>query len=266
MQKIFGVIGDPIEHSLSPDIHNAWYKEYGIDAVYLKFHVLPRQIAQSAAGIRGLGISGVNVTVPHKTEIMQYLDDISIEAREVGAVNTVVNADGRLIGRNTDIYGFENACVLGLGIDLSEMKNVVLFGAGGAARAVLYVLKNNAPAAAITIIEQDVIKAKDLAKSMGMSVSVISSSDFSDELLAETQLLINATPVGLNGKGQLFDYTVFKRINDCRVFDLAYVKGGTPLTKAAAGFGLSAIDGMLMLKHQAAKSFEYWFGFLPTVK
>ena len=136
---LYGVFGDPIRHSRSPIMLNRAFQEAGINAVYAAFHVRPEELGDAVRGIRALGYRGINVTIPHKVEVMQYLDEIDEGARIVGAVNTIVNEAGKLIGYNTDGIGYVRSLKEETGIELKG-KSVLLLGAGGAARGVAYAL------------------------------------------------------------------------------------------------------------------------------
>ena len=244
------VIGDPVEHSLSPLIHNTGYQVAGLNFVYTAFSV--KDIKQAIDGIRGLGIRGASVTMPHKVSAMKYVDDIDDVAREIGAINTIVNDGGVLKGFNTD-YGAslkaleEKTTIKG--------KKVVLMGAGGIALTIATALKKNG--AGLVILNRTREKASELAKSVG-------ADDFGglDQLsaIASADILVNATSVGM-----------WPRINESiiprellhpglTVFEVVYNPRETKLISEAKEAGCPVIYGYKMFLYQAARQFELFTG------
>ncbi len=257
--QIVGIIGDPVAHSLSPAMHNAAFRVLELDFVYVPFHVRPALLRAAVAGLRALGAAGVNVTVPHKERVMAFLDSVSETGRRAGAVNTVVNRDGQLHGENTDVTGFLRA--------LGEVKfrvrgaRVLIIGAGGSARAVLTALAEG-HAAAVTIANRTVRRARQLARSFGptgMHLSATGLQSLTDaRLLAAVDLVVNTTSVGLRGE-QFFPLAYAATRRNCLFFDLVYGRATAFLT-AAGRASRRTVDGTSMLLHQGAAAFTLWTG------
>jgi shikimate dehydrogenase len=254
--RICCLIGDPVEHSLSPLIHNAGYKALGINYAYIPFRV--RDIRRAIEGIRALGIRGASVTIPHKTSVIKYLDRLDPMAEEIGAVNTIVNDDSVLTGYNTDgdgaIQALEETTAL-------EGKKVILIGSGGAALAIAFGLK--AKGAKLVVLNRTEDKAKRLAKKVNAEgfgglnrLPEISSAD----------ILINATPVGMPPET---DQTVIPKDllhNRLTVFDIVYNPGETRLIAEARERGCAIVHGYKMLLYQAVKQFELFTGLKAPLK
>ncbi len=188
---LYAVLGNPVRHSLSPALHNGAFRRMGLNAVYLAFEV--QNLPEAIAGIRGLGIRGVSVTIPFKAEIISLLDEVDETARKIKAVNTILNRDGRLIGYNTDWSGAIEALEQKVRL---EGKRVLLLGAGGAARAIGYGLKRRR--AEILLCNRSLQKGKALAEEIGCAWKPLSAAkDF------EADLLINATSVGMHPYGRV---------------------------------------------------------------
>ena len=265
--KLLGVFGCPIEHSLSPAMHNAALQELGLDYVYLAFNVDPQRLESAVSAIRALGIVGVNVTIPHKENIIRFLDEISPEAKLIGSVNTISNKAGRLRGDTTDGEGF----IRGLeaaGADVSG-KRAVMIGAGGSARAVLYSLV--ARGASVIVINRTAERGEKLAReineltSPGAVQAAPLSPDSLKEAVGRADLLVNCTSVGM-----------WPNINespcpeeflhpDLLVYDLVYNPPRTELMKAAERVGATAISGLKMLVYQGAASLSIWTGSAPPI-
>jgi shikimate dehydrogenase len=246
--QIYGILGRPVAHSLSPAMHNAAFRELGLNAIYVAFPVA--DLAQAVAGLRGLQIGGVSVTIPFKEEIIPLLDEIDPQAARIGAVNTVVNRDGRLVGYNTDWLGALRA--LEEKTDIAN-KRVLILGAGGASRAIAFGILEKGGHAAVTDLDRD----KVLALSRQLWVEVV-APDHLEEYPAE--ILINATPVGMEPKsgGIPIDPTLLARFQV--VMDIVYKPLETRLLKEAGSRGCQVIDGMRMLIHQATEQFALWTG------
>ncbi|MFN3740822.1 MAG: shikimate dehydrogenase [Thermodesulfovibrionales bacterium] len=251
--KITGLIGYPVEHSLSPLMHNSAFEALGLDYCYVTFPVEPQRLKEAIEGIRALGLAGVNVTVPHKEAVIKFLDRVDEEAKEIGAVNTIVNKEGLLIGYNTDGRGFmaslnENC------IDI-EKKTVFLIGAGGASRAVAYYLSKKAQE--LLIYDIDIKKAKALAQNLKAKISEDLSA------LKGADIIINATPLGLKPDDPSpVDPQMLGR--EKVVCDLIYKK--TRLLKEAETKGCRTLDGLGMLLWQGVFAFELWTEVKPPVE
>ncbi len=253
--KVTGLIGYPVEHSLSPLMHNSAFENLGLDYCYVTFAVEPSRLEEAIKGVRALNLAGINVTVPHKESVMKYLDSIDDEASEIGAVNTVVNREGLLKGYNTDGKGFmaslrENC------IDIKN-KSVFIIGAGGASRAVAYYLLKEASVVYLYDIDQN--KAISLGKALKGNIKA--QSDLSK--VRDADIIINATPLGLRP-----DDPPPVEVNLLRkgqvVCDLIYKK--TRLLEEALRMGCQVMDGLGMLLWQGAFAFELWTGHKAPVE
>ncbi len=266
--RVLGIFGDPVAHSLSPTMQNQALQQAGINAVYVPFHVPAEQLPQAVAAIRSLGLWGVNVTVPHKEAVCPLLDDIDPAARLIGAVNTIVNRQSRLIGYNTDGLGFLRALAEDLQF-LSEGKRILLMGAGGACRAALVSLCQ-AGVSWIGIANRTRSRAEALVKEFGDIFPAVSFEPFGierEELRRATEnidLLANTSAVGL--KGEAFaDLPWADLSEDVAIYDMVYSKTGTPLVQEAMRRGHRASDGLGMLAGQGEEAFALWTGDKPSV-
>lgn len=255
---VTGLLGWPVEHSLSPRMHNSAFEHLGLDYCYVTFPVRPENLKEAVSGVRALGMAGVNVTVPHKESVIQYLDAVSDEARAIGAVNTIVNKDGKLIGYNTDGRGFMQS-LAEEGIAVNE-KDILLIGAGGASKAVSYYLSEKA--SKLFIFDVDKTKENALMEYLtGLGRNV-----FEPESLSMAQgmdIIINATPLGLKESDPLpIDKGLI--IRSTTVVDLIYKE--TPLLGEAKKRGCKTMDGMGMLLWQGVFAFELWTGMRPPVE
>lgn len=261
--RLICLLGDPVEHSLSPLIHNAALRAAGVNAVYLALSVAPEQLGAAVGGLRALGALGANVTIPHKQSVIPYLDGLTPRAEAIGAVNTIVQeAGGRLRGDNTDAAGFLHA--LEGAADLRSAPAIVL-GSGGAARAVVYALLTALRPESLTIAARSPGKAEALAADFAVfdpegTLRVISLAE-AGPVLRSSRLVINATPLGM---APHTDATVWAEPSDFgvehTVYDLVYAGAETRLLREAAGRGARTIGGTAMLVGQAAASFEQWTG------
>ncbi len=259
--KICGVIGDPIEHTLSPIIQNAAFKSLALDFVFVAFRVKRAELRNAISGMRSLGILGLNVTMPHKSAVMKYLDKIDPTAAFIGAVNTIHNDDGKLIGFNTDGIGALKTLEEN-GVNLSG-KKLLLFGAGGAARAIAFYAAKEAEE--LVILNRTAEKARRLAESLQKKfckriVGNSLSKGFIRQNLQDSDVLINATSVGMypNTSQNLVSSEWLKP--DLCVMDIVYNPVETRLVKNAKAVGARVIGGIEMLIHQGAESFEVWTG------
>jgi shikimate dehydrogenase len=256
--KVAAVLGWPVEHSLSPEMHNAAFAAMGMDAAYLAFAVHPGDLALAVAGIQGFGLMGVNVTVPHKEAIMPLLDEVHHEAAFIGAVNTVVNHGGRLVGHNTDGRGFMRS-LEEAGVDVAG-KRVLVVGTGGAARAVSHYLCEES--GAVCLWGRNAETSSRLAADLSINFKNIHLLERMDNL-ADMDVVVNATPLGLkDGDSLPFDVTSVRP--GATVVDLIYRE--TPLLKAAAMRGCKTVHGLGMLLWQGVLAFELWTGEEPPVE
>jgi shikimate dehydrogenase len=263
--QVIGLIGHPIKHSYSPFIHNVTIELKKLDYIYLPFDVPASNLKNALKGMVALGIKGFNVTIPHKESIIQYVDNVSEEASMIGAVNTVVIDDGKLNGYNTDVHGVYES-LLPFKDDILG-KQVTIIGAGGAARAVIYTLIRHFKPENITIINRTEQRAETLKRNFSekMKYPDCKTSELfpkdNVEILRNSKLIINATPVGMYPNiDDSFTTMEDSFTSNQIVFDLVYNPMKTKLLKIAASKGAVTIDGVKMLVFQAAKAFELWTG------
>jgi len=260
---VCAVIGDPVEHSLSPQIHNAAFQASGLDFNYVAFHVRKGDIEPAIRGMRALGIRGLSVTIPHKVDIGPHLDEVDEIARNVGSINTVVNNDGHLSGCSTDGPGALRALEAG-SCNLGG-QTVLLLGSGGAARAIAFSLATISPSPQLTIlgVEPDELSrlTQDLMDRTSLSVKALPySGQAVREASEESRLIINATPVGMTPN---VDHSPFPEElirAEHTVFDIVYTPFETKLLRDAKVAGARAIPGIGMFVQQAAIQFELWTG------
>ncbi len=260
MSGFLGVLGWPLEGSLSPVIQNAALRSLGIDWIYLEWPVHPDQLGSAIAGIRALGAMGGNVTMPHKETVIEHLDEISGDARAVGSVNTIQRVGDRLIGHNTDVDGFREFLLADAGVDVTGRSALVL-GAGGAARAVVKAL-SDLGAAEISIGARRVEQGENLVPLAQGTAKVISWEEASGRATS-FDVIVNATPVG-TGEGDPLPEATFG--TGQVVVDLVYRPPNTQLVERAKRAGADAWGGLGMLVHQAAASFRIWTGQDPPLE
>jgi shikimate dehydrogenase len=259
--QIYALIGDPIGHSLSPYIHNAAFKYLKLDFVYVTFKVTRKNVKEALQGARALGIRGLNVTMPLKTAVIQHLDKLDSNAIKIGAVNTILNEDGKLIGYNTDGLGALNT--LKAKGQNPAGKNILILGAGGAARAVAFALCKEANA--ITILNRTLEKAKALTEELSKNFNKkISYGELNGKTLRKeiekADILLNATSVGMAPHENETPVDMKFLHSNLTVFDLVYNPSETRLLREAKAVGAKTVNGICMLIHQGALSFEIWTG------
>jgi shikimate dehydrogenase len=266
--RVFAILGDPVAHSLSPQMHNAALGALGIDGIYVPFHVAPEHLTAAVAGVRALQIAGLSVTVPHKECIIPLLDEIDPAAQRIGAVNTVVNRQGRLIGYNTDAPGFLHA--LRDTLDFSpRQKEVVLIGAGGAARAALVALAQEG-AATIVVANRTLGRAITLIESYRgefPDCQMVATGLYADSIggfLARADLVVNTSAIGLSGESFPPAFIAALKPSSL-IFDMVYTRktAGTPLVIQGKNAGHRAADGRSMLIAQGEEAFFLWTGTAP---
>ena len=253
--QIYGVIGDPISHSLSPSLHNPAFAALGIDAVYVTFRVSPSSLEDALRGLLALNVQGINVTVPHKSEVFQYVDEVTDTARKIGAVNTLRNDSGHWIGENTDATGFIRSLEpLGLSLPGSS---VGMLGAGGAAKGVAVGLLE-AGVSRLFISNRSYDRATVLAELLKASFGQQSVSAVSLEELEkkELNLLVNTTTVGSEGHSSPAKLNRFDKLG--AVTDIIYRPSRTPLLLEAEKLGLPNLNGGGMLLYQGISAFSFW--------
>lgn len=255
--KIVGIFGYPVEHSLSPNMHNTAFSRLGLDMCYVPFKVAPDDLPYAVNSIRALNMLGANTTVPHKENVIPLLDDVDKEAKFIGAVNTVVNSDGRLKGYNTDGRGFISSLTEeGVSIDGRE---IVIIGTGGASRAISFYLSEKA--LKLSLFDIDRPKAERLVNDLNkVRNNVVLLNDTGS--LDKADIIINATPLGLKPDDPLpFEPELIKP--EMVVCDLIYKE--TAILKEAKTRGAEAINGSGMLLWQGVLAFELWTGIKPPV-
>ena len=262
---IYGLIGNPVSHSISPLIHNTLFKELNFNGIYVPFKV--DTIGDFIREFRGLDVKGYSVTIPHKESVVNYLDAIDPMAKKIGAVNTIVNMDGQLAGYNTDceaaikvLEDIDQVCSSALTKDVHlKGKKVTIVGAGGVARAIAFGLKECQ--AQITIINRNYARAQSLARDVGCIARKID-----DPQAFDTDIVINATPVGMFPKIHETPIEKNKLKTDMIVFDTIYNPIETKLLRDAKAQGCKTINGLSMFVHQAAAQFKLWTGQMPSVE
>lgn len=262
--RVFGVFGDPVAHSLSPLLHAQFAENTQTDTVYVPFHVSPGNLEKALSSLPPLNIGGVNITVPHKEATCELLPALSQTASLIGAVNTVINDNGRLFGENTDSFGFHSDLCNLFPSQPWEEGTVLVIGAGGAARAVIHALQAT-NAQEIVVANRTVNKAVKIAqelapeKGQGIGLEPKELAPF----LSRMSLLVNTTSLGLKGEeipGIDFSLAPAQAV----VYDLIYNPSRTPLLANAEQHGLLCANGLGMLVRQGAKSFELWTGRTPS--
>jgi shikimate dehydrogenase len=264
MKKLFAVLGDPIGHSMSPVMLNDLFSFYNIDAVYLPFHVKAENLHDAVKGLKAIGVGGFNVTVPHKSKIIPYLDGIDELAADIGAVNTVVNENGQLIGYNTDGPGFLQA--LNAYFPKIAGQKVLIIGAGGAARAIYFTLAQENPLV-LNIANRTLEKAWELIKDCPYSVSSSALSfQEASQSLGDYDLVIQTTLIGMSPKIDEQPVSL-KYIRKQTFFcDIIYNPLETELLKEARLNGASIQNGIDMFVYQGALAFEKWTRIFPDVE
>jgi shikimate dehydrogenase len=263
--RFTAVLGSPVEHSLSPAMHNAAYAALGLDRAYLAFNVAPERLRPAIHAVAALGLLGVNLTVPHKERAARMMAHLSNEARTLGAVNCVVNRSGILHGDNTDARGLESD-LRGHGLELAGQLAVIVGAGGGAASAVLAAIRLGA--GRILICNRTVARASRLARRFaayvgsrggGLPREMIEARGLEaltrGTTLASAALVVNATPLGLQG-GPFPTLEYPATPAHCLFYDLIYAREPTPFLKPAAALGRRALDGAGMLANQGALAFE----------
>ncbi|MBN1399857.1 MAG: shikimate dehydrogenase [Anaerolineae bacterium] len=260
---VVGVIGWPVEHSVSPPMHNAAFRALGLPWCYVPLPVRPARVSEAVLGARALGLKGLNVTVPHKQAVYALLDELSPAARAIGAVNTITFEDDRILGHNTDVGGFLRA-LREAGFEPQGCSALVL-GAGGAARAVVYAL--GSVGAQVAILNRTLGRAVELARELSQALPEARFAAYPlneshlGQYSAEVQLVINATPLGMWPQVDASPWPEAMPFpSEAFCFDLIYNPRETQLMRHARAAGARAADGLGMLVHQGAEAFECWTG------
>ena len=265
--KVLCVIGHPIEHSMSPIMHNAALKELSLDYIYLAFDVPPNALEKAILGFKKSNMKGINVTIPHKEAIIHYLDELDPLSKQIGAVNTVKNEGGVLLGRNTDALGAKQA-LLDAGFKI-EGKKALIMGAGGAARAISFGLTEKIDE--IFISNRTEERAIKLAKELQDKTKIkATGKDTSKKTLRtltnSVDILINTTPIGMYPKIDVSPISKDLLNENLFVFDIIYNPLQTRLLKDAKEIGSKTLNGLDMFINQGALAFEWWTGKKPNVE
>jgi len=264
--QIVGLIGWPVEHSVSPAMHNAAFEALGLDWRYVALPVAPERVTEALAGVRALGMRGVNITVPHKQAALACMDELTPAAQAIGATNTLILHNDQMIGHNTDASGFLRA-LRQAGFDPTGCKALML-GAGGAARAVAYALAT--AKCDITILNRTEKRARDLAYDMAQvtNIAKLNSGELTLQTLGDiapqVELVVNATSLGMWPHTERSPWP--KTLNfpsQAFCFDLVYNPRTTQLIQQAREAGAAATDGLAMLVHQGVEAFVQWTGIEP---
>lgn len=263
--ELIGLIGNPVKHSKSPLMHNSMFDKLNLKYQYLAFNVMQNDLERAINGIKALNMKGANVTIPHKVEAMKFLDEISDEASQIGAVNTIVNHDGKLIGYNTDGEGYLKSLIGETAISLKG-KKIMILGAGGAARAIAYTLSQQ-NIDSIIIINRNIEKAKDLKVIIesNTSTEIAEIADIS-KYIDNIDIIINTTSIGLypNVDQTLIAKEWIKASH--LVSDIIYNPLVTRLLADANEKGAMIHSGLGMFVYQGAIAFEKWTGIFPDTE
>lgn len=263
VKKWFAVIGDPIAHSKSPDMHSIWYDELNINASYIPIHVEKESLHHAVESMKLLGISGFNVTIPHKEEIIPYLDELDRTAQKMGAVNTVVRtSDGRFKGYNTDGVGFVKSLHAAVGKSLLE-EQVLIIGAGGAARGIAFAL-DDAGYSNISIANRTVAKAGQIAQNISGGKAL--SLQQAEQMLERYKIIIQTTPAGMSSSDFELPFSLNRMAADTIACDIVYNPLMTPFLQFAEKKGAKVVTGLGMFIHQGATAFEHWLGIYPPIE
>ncbi|MFC1606991.1 shikimate dehydrogenase, partial [Candidatus Latescibacterota bacterium] len=262
---VFGIFGDPVGHSMSPLMQNAAIEKMGYDGVYVPFHVHPEQLEAAVWSISSQNIRGINVTVPHKTTVMPHLDILTEAACAVGAVNTIINDDGALIGDNTDVYGFVQGLLREDGIDAFP-SSVCVIGAGGAARGAIYGCTTRDEVEEIFILNRTVEKAVAIANEFEtLTAKRITALPMNPheimKVFSKAGLIVNTTSIGMHpnvDRTPVEDTSVFH--SGHIVYDIIIPPLETRFLKEAAKRGARTVGGLAMLAYQGARSLSLWTG------
>lgn len=260
--RLVVLLGDPVAHSRSPVLHNAAFAACGLDYAYLACRVAPADFPDALRGLRALGAAGANVTIPHKEAVVPLLDGLTGTAHGVGAVNTIYRDAGHLVGDNTDVGGFLDG--LAPHADALQGAEMVVWGAGGAARAVVYALLTSLAPRRLTLVARRPEQAAALATQVagldpGGALAVVPFAEM-EPAVRSARLLVNTTPLGMEGFADASPCPPHLLHAGQVVYDLVYQPPETPLLRAARLAGATSVNGLAMFHGQAARAFERWTG------
>lgn len=263
--RLAAVVARPIKHSISPFIHNAAFDKTGVNGVYVAWDIPEEELAATVANVKRYDMFGINISMPYKQAIMQYVDELTDSADLIGAVNTVINKDGKLIGHNTDGVGFFRSLATYAAFEVKD-KVMTILGAGGAGTAIIAQAALNGAKTIYVFNQTDFLaetvqKADKITQATGVTIQVfpIENLDLIQDKILESDLLVNATSVGMDGTSMLLkEDTQFPA--GIQVADVIYQPFETPFLRLVRSKGLPAINGLGMLLFQAAEAFEAWTG------
>jgi shikimate dehydrogenase len=269
--KITGIIGHPIKHTFSPFMHNIAFELLNLNYLYLPFDVPPSNLKPAIRGMIAFGIKGLNVTIPHKESIIPIIKNVSEEVNIIGAANTIVNDEGTLKAYNTDVFGIVETL---LPYKEKIINNEVsILGSGGASRSAIYVLIRNFKPSKINLINRNEERAESLREYFSTKMHYNHIKTFGlykapvDEVLKNSQLIINSTSVGMHPNVNDSVITNFESFEKGQiVFDMVYNPMKTKLLMLAEASGAIAVDGLTMFVYQGVKSFELWTGIQMPVE
>jgi shikimate dehydrogenase len=256
--KLFAILGCPVKHSFSPQMQNKWFEKEKLNYIYLAFEPKPEDLEKTMESLKVLGFQGINITIPYKIEVMKYVDFADKAAKKIRSVNTIAFKGGKLYGYNTDYLGFsqdlaaKKVCL--------KNKNVLVIGAGGGARAIVYALKES-KAKSVYIASRTLKNAEQLAEMF--KIKAVDMNEVG-EMLPDLDMLINTSACGMK-KTDVLPFRTDKIKNSLVVYDLIYNKV-TPFTKLAEDKGLKIFTGVGMLIRQGACGFKIWTGKYPDIE
>ena len=258
-----GVIGHPISHSRSPKLHNYWLTKYKINGFYVPFSITTEKLKNSIEGLIDLGFKGVNVTIPHKTNVLTYADSVTDRASLIGAANTLYfSKSGKIHADNTDGYGFIQNIIDEIpDFDFYD-KTAIIYGAGGSSRAIASALIANG-IKEVGITNRTRSKAQIISENLGAKVSVVDWRN-APETVGEVDIIINATSMGMVGQ-PVFSQPISRAKKTALVVDIVYNPLVTDLLKEATRLNLKTVGGIGMLINQAVPGFEHWFQKTPVI-
>lgn len=263
--RVICIIGDPIGHSLSPRMQNAAFAASHLDFIFIPFAVRSENLEKAVTGLKALGVCGFNVTIPHKSAIIPFLDRLDESALSAGAVNTVLLYEGCFVGYNTDGDGLVDS--LATDLDFSPgLEQILIIGAGGAARGAIAALCRSG-AKNIGIYNRSLENARLVVRDMSLRypatcISVVLQKEVTADYLGSTALLLNTTSLGMNGE-RIEGINIASLSPHAKIYDMVYSHFGTPLVSDATAAGLKAVNGLGMLVAQGERAFEIWTGQKP---
>ncbi|MDB5104093.1 MAG: shikimate dehydrogenase [Fibrobacteres bacterium] len=273
--RLIALLGDPVAHSLSPAMHNPAFDHYGLDFAYVPLRVPAEGLKTAMDALRVFNFRGANVTLPHKQAVIPYLDEVTENSRMIGAVNTILNDGGRLIGTTTDPEGFLE-CYRESGHSFIG-QSVAILGNGGSARTIAYSLLMNDRPSQVVLVGRDLRKSQQLASEIADRLDLlggssampapeaITLSDYSS-VKDEIQVVVNTTPVGMHPNVDASPLDIEDLVAGQVIYDIVYAPERTRLIKDAESRGLQTVGGLGMLVHQGRASFEFWTGIKPDAK